>query len=205
MRARTRRRHRDGPRATLRSRRRGRSRVGHAGAPREERAHRLAGAAVGLLGQVADGRGRRRPRHGAAVGTSKPARMPQQRALAGPVRRDDADAAAGPNRERHRVEHDARPERLRDFTGDKGGGRRLRHGRTSGAARRAARGTAGGEASLHQHAGYRAHPGGTTERRISTRVPRSRALEIFRSSVTSVISRSPRLRSGFMTSGRHAP
>ena len=39
--------------------------------------------------------------------------------------------------------------------------------------------------------------------RISTRVPPWRVLEIFTSSVTSCINRSPRFRCGFGTSGRH--
>ncbi len=112
-----------------------RDRVGHARAPAEKGAQGLAGATIRLLRKEADGRRRWQPRHRAAIRDVEAGEQPQQRALPGPVGRDDADAAAGRHRDRDRVEHDARPERLRDFTSDEGCGRRLRHGRTSGAAR----------------------------------------------------------------------
>ena len=61
--------------------------------------------AVGLLRQVADARRGRRLRHPAAVGPLDAGENAQQRALAGAVGRDDADAAVRPDREADAVEH----------------------------------------------------------------------------------------------------
>ena len=60
--------------------------VGHAGAPGQVGAQRLAGLGVGLLGQPAHGGGGRRPLHDAAVGRLEPGQDPQQRRLADAVR-----------------------------------------------------------------------------------------------------------------------
>ena len=77
---------------------------GHARAPCEVVAQRLARSEVGLLGEEADGgRGRgqpdRAPLRGEVAGEGA-----QQGALADAVRSDEADAVPGRDRERHRVE-----------------------------------------------------------------------------------------------------
>ena len=94
-------------------------------------AHGLTRAALGDLGEVADLRGRGCPDHAAGVGRIDAGEDPQQGALAGPVRRDDADPTVRSDRDVHTVEDDVGPERLGDVAGDKAGkGRRRRHGGT---------------------------------------------------------------------------
>ena len=121
--------------------------VGHAGAPREVRAHRLAGAALRFLGEVA----RRSRVGGLRVTVPESGRVEagedlEQRRLAGAVRRDDADAVLRADRARHAVEHDARTERLGEVTGDEGG--EEGHGDTCG---RAANKAHRPEAGLGRH------------------------------------------------------
>ncbi len=96
---------------------------GHSGAAGEERAHGLAGAPVGLLRQVADGRGGRRADDRSGVGRLDAGEDAQQRALAGAVGRDDADPAPRTDGQADPVEHDVRPEGLGHVAGDESGER----------------------------------------------------------------------------------
>ena len=95
---------------------------------REVGAHGLARPALGLLREVADGRARRRAGDAARVGRLDAGEDPQQRALAGAVRRDHADPAARADRDVDAVEHDVGAERLGDVAGDEAGERIARRG-----------------------------------------------------------------------------
>ena len=133
--------------------------VGHAGAPGEVRAHGLAGAPLGLLREVADGRGRRRPgRRGPASGALDAGEDPQQRGLARcRSARRRRSGCCGPDRARSRGRA-RRADRTTwsDVTGDEAGERIARTRRTK--TRRHLRSRAGGKGSgragsLHQRAG----------------------------------------------------
>ena len=108
-----------------------------AGAAGEVRAHGLARAPFGLLGEVADGRGRRRERDACPSrarrgrrGSCSSVDLPVPLGATTPTR------CCGPIGARHAVEHDARPERLGEVTGDEGSERTKtetrRHLRSSG-------------------------------------------------------------------------
>ena len=148
----------------------------HTGPAREVGAHCLARPPLGLLREVPDGRGRRRARHRSRVGRVDAGHDAQERALPGAVRRDDADAAAGADRQADAVEHDVRAERLGDVAGDdtgqgatggsgRGGGHdgtcASRAGGTGSGACRARRRSGGPDGCATSHGRWRAEPRGS--------------------------------------------
>ena len=88
--------------------------VGNAGATSDVAADRPAGPSVRLLRQVARGQVRRREAHGARVGPLEAGQDAEQRRLPGPVRADEADAAARRNDEVDVPQHELRTVELRD-------------------------------------------------------------------------------------------
>ena len=89
-------------------------RVGDARAPREIVEQRLAGPAVVLLRQVADGQRVGRPLDGARVRLVEAGREPEQRRLARPVGADEAEPGARPERQIDAVENGTGAERTDD-------------------------------------------------------------------------------------------
>ena len=116
----------------LAGRERVRSRPSSAARPRSRRCGARGSARTRLAGRAAraPAGGSRRSRSAACASTAPvsggrcPARIAQQRRLAGAVGRDDADPAARADGDVHAVEHDVRTERLGDVAGDEASDRR---------------------------------------------------------------------------------
>ena len=89
-------------------------RVGDARAPREIVEQRLAGPAIVLLRQVADGQRVGRPLDGARVRLVEAGREPEQRRFARPVGADEAEPGARPERQIDAVENGTGAERTDD-------------------------------------------------------------------------------------------
>ena len=115
---------------------------------------------------------------------SSPARILQQRRLAGAVRRDDADAVQRADRARHAVEHDVRAERLGRCHGRRGS-ERGSGGRHGGTCDRAGDERLGRRPITTSGAGYPA----CQHRRRDSRISRSRPTRQLAWSSTTTASR----------------
>jgi hypothetical protein len=87
--------------------------VGHSGAAGEECGHRLIGAPLGLLAQLAHGGGGRGADHRPALREEPPRQQPEQGGLPGPVRTENTDPHPGRGEDLDPVEDEARPVRER--------------------------------------------------------------------------------------------
>ena len=110
--------------------------LGHAGLAGEEGRDGLAGEPLALLGEVADGRLRRRGRDLAGVGRLEAGEDPEQGRLADAVRPDDAEARLGRDGEVDAVEDELGAPVLAEAPSDEGGDAsgRQRDGRDGAAA-----------------------------------------------------------------------
>ena len=149
-------------------RRRGRFQVAvgsrHAGAAGEIGAHGLGRGAGRLLGQVADGGGRRGAEHSAPIRRDLAGEGAQQRRLADAIRPDDSDALARRDDHVDAVEHGQWAADDREVVGTEGSSgwhgepRRVGNGRSDGSADHGVESTAagrGGGARIHGGSGCR--------------------------------------------------
>ena len=150
-------------------------RLGHAGAAGQQRPTGLAGAALRLLREQGDGRGRWGDRHRAGVGSQPAGEHGQERRLADPVRAHDAQAGAGADGQVDAAEHGGAGTVDDQVARDDGDGGGRRQGTPFGRAPARAGSDGQGLCSLHgAHAtGRGAGPPGDSDRRSRPHGPRS--------------------------------